>query len=66
MRSLTVFAVVAAAICSVRAECPAVDDIPVMDYEEDEFSCARIYHGIGADSALQACQGCEGWGEQRV
>jgi hypothetical protein len=45
---------------AANAECPDVEDVPVMNYDADEFTCARIYHGPGADSPLQACNECKG------
>ncbi len=46
------------------AECPDIDDEPVMyPYDEKLFLCADIYQGPGDYDAMQACNSCEPFGQ---
>jgi len=48
-------------LSSVTGECPANpdDDIPIM-YDEDHFTCAKIWNGPGDSYWVDACNGCSG------
>ncbi len=44
----------------VKAECPPLEDVPVMHpEEEDTFNCARRYSLVGADHPVQGCNACQ-------
>jgi len=43
---------------SVTGECPNPDEIPIM-YNDDYFTCANFWYGLGAPDPINACNGCE-------
>jgi len=53
--TLLLFAL-SAMIISCKGECPAMNDIPVMYYDQ-AFTCARFWQGMGGDYAVDSCNG---------
>ena len=43
------------------AECPAShEEVPTL-YDNDTFSCAMTWEGLGDDNSLNSCTSCSGW-----
>ncbi len=59
MHRLACLAILALLAVYVKAECPPMENVPVMHtHEEDTFNCARMWMRTGADHPVQGCNVC--------
>ena len=48
------------ALSLCKGECPAVSEVPIWNYDETEFNCARRYTEWGTEVLVQSCNDCSG------